>query len=388
MKKASVYLVVSLFFYFKAQAQISTTVHPDKIEMAQLTTAQIMALPSPLEGTLAYDITVHCLKVYKNGFWECTGAGSDACPAVEGCCSGAIMAIGFGGIAGPVSTITHSQNDGEFIYESGNVNTTGVGSGLNFYPSGGISGFGTTPSFIAKFDRARNPIWIGRIGPPSGTTSGSVIINSIRTNGANVYVAGYFTNTLSAGTLPTLTTAGGQDGFVAKLDNAGNFIWVVALSGTANENVIDLEVAGSYVYVTGEFSGTYGGYSPSGNNVFVSRLDEASGTLVNSTVIGSSANNFAKSILIDNNKIFVLGWANSPVTMSDGTVNVNVGAGLPGGMYGYLVNMNINLVPNASNNSTYGGTAGTFALPTRMVKSVVISSGSATPVFRFGINAT
>jgi hypothetical protein len=51
----------------------------------------------------------------------------------------------------------------------------------------------------------------------------------------NTYVAGGFSQTIALNGGTTLTSQGGQDGFVAKYDPAGNLLWSRQLKGTGNE---------------------------------------------------------------------------------------------------------------------------------------------------------
>ena len=55
----------------------------------------------------------------------------------------------------------------------------------------------------------------------------------------------------------TLTSAGGSDVFVAKLDSVGNFLWAVRSGGTDSDRGerIALDSSGN-IYVSGYFSGT------------------------------------------------------------------------------------------------------------------------------------
>jgi hypothetical protein len=70
-----------------------------------------------------------------------------------------------------------------------------------------------------------------------------------------VYVAGHFSNTMSFGAGPELTSAGGTDVFVAKLDSAGNHIWSQRFGSTRKDTAYDLVVdpTDGSVVVTGFF---------------------------------------------------------------------------------------------------------------------------------------
>jgi Ca2+-binding RTX toxin-like protein len=104
----------------------------------------------------------------------------------------------------------------------------------------------------------------------------------------NVYTTGHFSGTADfdpgAGTFD-LTSAGGDDVFVSKLDADGNFVWADQLGGTSDDVGRGVAVDGSgNVYTTGYFSatadfdpgaGTFDLTSAGGYDVFVSKLEAA-----------------------------------------------------------------------------------------------------------------
>ncbi len=110
---------------------------------------------------------------------------------------------------------------------------------------------------------------------------------SIKTDASgNVYTTGYFQGTVdfdpSAG-LANLTSVGGQDIFVSKLDVNGNFIWARAMGGISNDYALSIAIdAGGNVYTTGYFEGT-ADFDPSASvanltsagsgDIFISKLD-------------------------------------------------------------------------------------------------------------------
>lgn len=82
----------------------------------------------------------------------------------------------------------------------------------------------------------------------------------------------------------SVTSNGGEDIFVAKLDKAGNYIWVKNMGGSANEHSVNLDVdINGNVYVTGYFESSFD-FDPSANvtqltpvgerDVFVAKFDE------------------------------------------------------------------------------------------------------------------
>jgi hypothetical protein len=73
-----------------------------------------------------------------------------------------------------------------------------------------------------------------------------------------VYVTGYFSNTMSFGAGPQLTSAGGTDVFVAKLDATGTHVWSKRFGSDRNDVAHDLVVdqSNGSVAFTGFFQNT------------------------------------------------------------------------------------------------------------------------------------
>lgn len=95
---------------------------------------------------------------------------------------------------------------------------------------------------------------------PLGGT-GSDLCRDVATDAAgNVYSTGFFSGTVDfdpgAGTA-NLTSAGGTDIYVSKLDAAGNYVWALRIGGTTGDeaNGIALDASGN-IYLTGYFHGT------------------------------------------------------------------------------------------------------------------------------------
>lgn len=126
--------------------------------------------------------------------------------------------------------------------------------------------------------------WANNFEPTTGVHVRSSTVDA----GGNVYTTGYFDGTVDfdpgAGTY-NLTTAGGYDIFITKLDASGNFIWAHSFgSASNNDNGIDmaLDAAGN-VLVTGGFtatvdfdpgSGTFN-MTGAGTDIFILKLDGA-----------------------------------------------------------------------------------------------------------------
>lgn len=98
-------------------------------------------------------------------------------------------------------------------------------------------------------------------------SDGNVVeVNAVKTDVPRscVYIVGSFSSDLSSsftfglnGTPDFSSNYGGTDGFVAKYDDSGNFIWAFMIGGVGADEIMDLEVdASGSVYITGSFTGS------------------------------------------------------------------------------------------------------------------------------------
>lgn len=141
---------------------------------------------------------------------------------------------------------------------SGNVYVAGTFSGtVDFDPSAStanLTGFsGSADIFLAKYTSSGAFIWVKQIG---GTNTEKTYDLAADATGA--WLAGNFMGTCdfdpSASTSNTTSLGGGTDGdgFFAKYDASGNYVWGVRLGSTANDRCIGIAVdASQNAFVTG-----------------------------------------------------------------------------------------------------------------------------------------
>lgn len=141
---------------------------------------------------------------------------------------------------------------------AGNVYTAGFYAGkADFNPDGKGTYTLTAPAaggtFVSKLDAAGNFAWAKGMGAGDNSSYQLALDPA-----GGVYVSGSFQGSgdfnPGSGTT-TLTSAGGTDGFVMKLDAGGNFGWALRMGGTDFDYVKGLAVdpAGD-VYVAGFFN--------------------------------------------------------------------------------------------------------------------------------------
>lgn len=184
---------------------------------------------------------------------------------------------------------------------SGNVYVTGSFSNtVDFDFGAGVANLvsnGSNDIFIASYSSIGAYRWAVRAG---GTGADNISpAGGICTDGTNVYVTGSYNGAATVFGAISLTPNGGsgQDAFVAKLNAAtGAFTWAVSMGGTGNTDfgtAICLDPSGS-PYLLGQFNNTLSGAcgvtSGGGSELYVAKLNSATGSCVWASSGGSTLN--------------------------------------------------------------------------------------------------
>src|SRR5690606_8033531 len=173
---------------------------------------------------------------------------------------------------------------------SGNIYIAGsVQDSFDMDPDTDVYNFstgGAVVAFILKLDSLGNFVWMRAHQVPSIINNASGI--QVKIAGNTIYAVGNFLGTVDidpgAG-ITNVTSVGGTDLLLIKLDTAGNFIWGKTMGGTGAEHILSL-ATDSYanLYVAGDFQNTVDFDPGTGMNtltsagnydIFVAKYDSA-----------------------------------------------------------------------------------------------------------------
>ncbi len=206
---------------------------------------------------------------------------------------------------------------------TGNLFVTGVFNSTCYFDlpaatySLGATAGGYYDFFIAKYDNTSAFVWAKKMGGASSDIANTIDIDAA----GNIYVAGTFSGTADfdpgAATL-NITSTGMRDGFIAKYDNNGNYIWAKKIGGTDEQSISELKVdAAGNIYVTGNYKQTTD-FDPSTatatltsngfDDFFIAKYDN-SGNYIWAKSIGGANNDQSNSIQLDHaGNVFITGY--------------------------------------------------------------------------------
>lgn len=118
-----------------------------------------------------------------------------------------------------------------------------------------LTSMGNADIFIARYAADGTLRWVKGVGAAGGDGGWQVALDGY----GNSYVVGHFVGRATFGTganARTLTSSGSGDLFLAKLDPAGNFLWVQQAGGSVDATPGIAVTADGSSYVTGSFAGT------------------------------------------------------------------------------------------------------------------------------------
>lgn len=361
MKNLYFRLIFVLYFLNSTATAQNVTISPNGITPRpthpRLTYDAILALPTPAEGDLAYDLTFKCLRVYNGNKWVCTLKNNpDLAPS-----HAAIVSAG---------GLNYDQAQSVAVDAAGNVYITGIYNGTATFGNTSISSKGYNDIFIAKYNGSGALAWVKSAG---GTGDDYAINIAVDANG-NFYITGRYTSdaTFEAS---TITSTGSFDLFLAKYTSGGTLAWVKSAGGAQSDGGSDIVVdAGGNVYVTGYYAGVVffegTAVNGAGNNDFFVAKYNANGGLQWVRSAGGIYDDRGNGIALDAaNNVYLTGqfqnsftFGNTPLTSaggydifiakynSDGVLQLVNSSGGPSDDYGLDI-----AVDNAGNSYITGG---------------------------------
>ncbi|MBL4705376.1 MAG: SBBP repeat-containing protein, partial [Flavobacteriales bacterium] len=214
---------------------------------------------------------------------------------------------------------------------SGNVFTTGNFEGTaDFDPGAGaanLTSVGGYDVFIQKLDVNGNFLWVKQIGGNSTDSSVSIALDA----SGNIFTSGKFKETVDfdpgVGVL-NLTSLGGFDLFIQKLDANGDFLWAKRMGGTSHDLNEGMAIdASGNVLTTGFFSytadfdpgvGTANLTSAGLRDIYIQKMD-ANGNFLWAKQIGGTAYDAGTSITVDaSGNVFTTGIFQDTVEFDPG----------------------------------------------------------------------
>ena len=285
----------------------------------KITYEQILALPTPNAGDLAYDLTFNCLRLFNGTKWLQIITQQDTeQPSAFGWQLESDYMLGVNGITRDASGNIYATGNFKGVARFGNTNYTSVGD---------------NDVFVAKYTSNGTFLWVNVGGSPAGDIATDVCLDP---NG-NVIITGYYFDAITFGN-QALSITGGCDIFVAKYDGSGGLLWVKNAGGTGLDicHTVDADASGN-LYLGGYFSNTCTFYgtgtitlnSSGGEDGFLSKLNQ-SGNVIWATSIQGSETQRVKDLVINGSEIVALGtfsnttsFGNS-ISLSSNSNNIDI----------------------------------------------------------------
>jgi hypothetical protein len=205
----------------------------------------------------------------------------------------------------------------------------------DFDPSASSSNLGCAglvDAFILKLDSAFNFSWVKSIG--STNSEYPTRIGTDKFN--NVIVAGYFTSPSvnldpNGSVTGNVSNSGSRDGFICKLDFAGNYLWSGKIGGTDDDRItgLSIDTIGD-IWIGGYFEGTcdldpgtgiqnYTAINSTNSDIFFSKIS-AAGTSQFVKQIGNDGTDELRAIRIDHkNRFWLLGVSTDTIDFDPGS---------------------------------------------------------------------
>jgi hypothetical protein len=273
---------------------------------------EILALPNPTEGDIAYDSTFKCLRVYNGDHWICTFQNPDLNEA-------SLAGLGSGGsVSGTASDHIYdvTTDSSGFVYITGGfINTAKFGSE-------NVSSNGAYDVFLAKYSTSGELLWLKSFG----STSDDIAYKVKGGKHGSIYLFGQFAGNISFDGI-TKTCSGSSDLFIVKLDQNGQVKWVETVGGSGTERskgmALDMD---DNIFLGGTFESTcsFGltsKTSAGSSDIFIAKIDSSGSFIWVETAGGSHLDEMSDLTLDHNQKVFVSGFYTSAASFGSVAVS-------------------------------------------------------------------
>jgi hypothetical protein len=229
----------------------------------------------------------------------------------------------FGGTATDYGTTLAVAGNGDFVVAGSFAGAVDFGGGVLISSGGG-------DMFIARYSAAGTHLWSKRFGTTGTETATSIDLDA----SGNIFVGGYFVGVGNFGG-NNLTSAGQQDGFLAKYSPEGAHQWSQQFGSTAPDvvNSIAADSQGN-VIMTGYYQGTVPLFSPwvsGGVDVFLAKFSPAGATLWAKNFSNVGGADYGYGVAVDRSDNIVLtGYFIGSINFGGGALNAS------GVHFGYL----------------------------------------------------
>lgn len=286
----------------------------------RLTTTQIDAIVSPVQGLMAYDTDLKCMKLYNGVTWDCLNSNANigTTPLSS---SYAFNPVGNSYNEGNGIAVDSDNN----IYVAGNFqNTITFGKNPN---TSTITSAGGTDIYLVKYNSDGELIWINQIGGTAEQVVAGLVIDTAN----NIYLCGsLYSTTVFSGTSNTQTYNGNgyQQSYIAKYSSAGALAWYSVSSNNTNysyASTIAIDVLGN-IYLGGNYSGSvnFGASNLISNNnsddLYITKLNSSTGAFLWATGAGGTTSDRVSDIAVDGGgNIYITGYYTGTVTIGSAT---------------------------------------------------------------------
>lgn len=291
----------------------NVTITPDGITPAlssayqRLTYDAIVALDSPHDGDIVYDVTFKCMRLYNGTKWVRLLSDEDLnIPSL------------IGWSAGGTGT---EEGQGVVVDSSGNVFVTGYFAQTAVFGDTSVISVGGLDMFLAKYNNNGTLLWVRTAGGPDNDAARDIAIGKDQ----SVYITGGFQTSASFGAT-NLVSAGLGDIFLAKYDADGNLTWVRQAGSVGDETAFGVTVdSTNNAYITGYFVGMAGFSSAlilsvGVADIFIAKYN-SSGTLTWVQRAGDAYTDIAYKIAVDKNGfVYITGYFNIGTTFGASTI--------------------------------------------------------------------